>query len=225
MNLNDFIKYVETSCKENDVELVVTDNARVHYNSMECSGFFDPEVSISLTAEHIKIKDFKPLENKEETKKVLAFSKGGKSDFEVLSLLAHEYSHMCQYQEKSKLWISGEKFAIFDNWLSGIDYEEEELNDSWKSIVLLEADCEKRTLELIKKLKLDIDEKQYAKTANAYLYFYTWCKKNRAWYKTAPYQIKEIVEKMHDYILDAEEYVKEDVIDKKLMKLFDKCAY
>ena len=225
MNKEQFLNYVKESCEKNGVEFVVTDNSRVHYSNISCNGFFDPDIPVDITAEHIVQKtDFKSTAK--EKRAVLAFSTGGKTEKEALELLAHEYCHLCQYVEKSPLWITQENMETFDKWLNGEDFAPEVLKDSWEKIVRLEADCERRVFELAKKLNLNIDPESYARNANSYLYFYSWCLENRQWYVNAPYQIKEITDAMPSKIHeDVSMYVSPELLaDKSLYNLFNQCV-
>ena len=94
--------------------------------------------------------------------------------------LLHEYCHFLQWKEKSKLWIKYMK------------------NPSIKNTTNLEIDCEKRTIKLIKKLKLEayIDVKKYAQGANSYITFYHIYERTGKWYQKAPFEIQDIYAQM-----------------------------
>lgn len=225
MNKEQFLEYVRESCEKNGVEFIVTDNSRVHYSNIACNGFFDPDIPVDIKAEHIVEKtDFKSTAK--DVRAVLAFSTGGKTEKEALELLAHEFCHLCQYVEKSPLWISQEIMSTFDRWLNGEDFEDKVLRQSWEKIVMLEADCERRVFKLAKELNLNIDPESYARNANSYLYFYSWCLDNRQWYVNAPYQIKEITDAMPNKIHeDVSIYVSDGLLsDKSLYSLFNQCV-
>jgi hypothetical protein len=52
----------------------------------------------------------------------------------------------------------------------------------FNSVIEMERDCEKRTIELIKKYSLPIDLDNYKNNAIMYLYYYTYAKKFRTWF-------------------------------------------
>ena len=66
-----------------------------------------------------------------------------------LDHLVHEYVHMLQFVELGEKWFH--KIPIAE----------------------LELDCEKRSVEIIKKFKLKLGINKYIKLANAYLYSFT----------------------------------------------------
>lgn len=118
-----------------------------------------------------------------------------------IMVLAHEGSHMEQWIEKSPYWTNSfidgrEAVEYIDEWCNGKDLPEEELNDICKIAREVEWDCEKRTIEKIKKYNLSppINIEEEIQKANSYILFYTFIKQTRKWNKLgqAPYQIKEI---------------------------------
>ncbi len=118
-----------------------------------------------------------------------------------LTILIHESSHMDQFLENDPSWTNNMGLSQTDDWLNGDDDIDLDLVDvEIKTSIDVEIDCEKRTVEKIKKWKLDsiIDTKEYVQKSNAYILFYRWMRKNRSWYKIGrePYNNKNIVSRM-----------------------------
>lgn len=176
---------------------------KVNYGDILCNGFFESDY--------------------QHKGKILPFlSVGIKKDIKKwLPIFVHETSHMDQWIEKSQLWLNAKDYQLLNDWLQLKDYPKEDVEILVKKIITLEADCERRTIEKIKQHNLPIDVGYYAQRANAYLYFYQWMLKNRKWYKTAPYEINEILYYMPKEILSTDSYFA--LLSPSREKLFDKC--
>jgi len=221
-----FLNYVECFCIKNNIELIVSDKNRVNCYSIKCNGFFDNKLPMEMTRSYIlDIESNVPIVNTNgETKMVLAYSRGGKTEDEILSLVAHEFSHANQYLEGSDLWMNSEEFKLFDSYFEDTEIKKEDVLNTWIKIVYLEADCENRVLKFIDKFNLNLDKKLYAQRANAYLFFYYFALKNRSWYKTAPYELKNIVSQMPTELKGMSYY--SDMNNKEIKaheKLFAQC--
>jgi len=118
-----------------------------------------------------------------------------KPEEEWFSIFVHEYAHFCQCQENCKAWrntiING--VDICDTLFLWVKHKN---NYPLKTVKLhmartrdIEADCEKRTVDLIHKYKLPLNPLQYIAQANSYLYFYNYSVIKRRWWKKghAPY--------------------------------------
>ncbi len=111
-----------------------------------------------------------------------------KSQHLWLPILVHESCHMDQWIEQSKVWIDSkigslDKMDILSLWLNGyVELNAQQLDNYIRSIRDVELDCEKRTVEKIKKYGLPIDPKEYTQRANAYVLFYNHMMKTRKWY-------------------------------------------
>jgi hypothetical protein len=225
VNTTEFIEKVKSDCIKNNVELIISPLNRVFYDHICCNGFFEPEFAIEATADHVLGKINETITYSGNTRPALAASQGGKNDTEFLSLLAHEYCHMLQYLENSKLWLSSEQFSIFDEWLSGVEVDKSLLESIWSGIILLEADCERRVVNLINELDLPLSITDYCRRANSYLFFYHWVKKHRKWYNKAPYEIDYILNAMPTRIFkDLTMYIDTAVVPESSLHLFDGCA-
>ena len=175
-----FLDFVEKECLSHGVTLVMSENATVTVNGGECAGFFQelpkPVLSIAI----------------------------GKPAQQWIEILAHEYSHLRQYVEKSPVWLNQrvhniECSDLIDLWLNHqIELNPEQLTDYIQRIIQVEKDCEERTVAMIKSLNLPIDPIDYTRKSNAYLFFYHGVKKHRKWSKPdrGPYSRPEVVRMM-----------------------------
>lgn len=202
-NVNNFIFEEKNKAQQNQVVLNLSEKEKVFYGNIECNGFFESKYKVE--------DEFKPY---------LAVAIKKPSD-KWLPIFAHETCHMDQWLEKSPLWLDADDFKILDSWLGGTLYPKEKIVNFVHKVISLEADCERRTIEKIKKYNLPIDIKWYASRANAYLYYYQWLIVNRKWYKTAPYEIKDILDLMPEVIKDDSEYFKP--LTREMLETFNKC--
>lgn len=135
-----------------------------------CSGFFDDEHGIPILAVAT-----------------------GKQKIEWLKIMLHEYGHATQWAEQIPLWAESKKAGSWIKWLDG-----HPVRDIAKSLAIardIEADCERRTVRLIRELELDIDIEQYSRAANAYVHFYNFMLIHRQWFAKdkAPYKVCEVI--------------------------------
>jgi hypothetical protein len=121
-------------------------------------------------------------------------------------ILLHESQHIEQWVENKDFWNSAnEAWDFIKKWLEGEDIEciEEKINTAQ----LLEIDCEKRAVAVLKNLGCPEEEiKKYIKKANSYLMYYPKMKKSRKWYSFPPYDDLKCVENMPDMFLRDDEY-------------------
>ena len=169
--------YVTKQCEESGVELRVVDKPFVEISPLiGCSGFFD------------------------EKEKVLAVAIG-KSVEAWSTTLAHEFCHMRQWIERAPCWLDVEheqSDIVLENWLAGKEYGDHQLDKALRASMLVELDCERRTLLLLKDLNAPIDLEQYAQKANAYIMSYVTVRRTRKWYDplNPPYTNIDIWSKM-----------------------------
>ena len=107
--------------------------------------------------------------------------------------MLHEYGHATQWAENMPIWGAAKKAGDWISWLDG-----KPIRDIKKSLELardIEADCERRTVRLIKELELDIDIESYCRAANAYVHFYNFMLIHRKWFAKdkAPYNVPEVM--------------------------------
>lgn len=146
----------------------------------------------------------KPLE--------IAVAYKGYDFIEWVMLFIHESCHMDQYLENKAESIKiDSSYNIFYGWLEGKNsFTYKEVEVAVNKVIEYELDCEKRSVEKIKKYNLPIDIKAYKKIANSYLYFIRFSFLKREW-------------KNHAFVIDSapvnfrKDYTK---IPKKLFKAY-----
>jgi hypothetical protein len=166
-------------CVDNNIELklVPKDHVLVDHN-IKCSGYFD------------------------DTSLVVA---SGKKDW--VDVLIHESCHLDQFIGKSKIYDKGGRgIIIIDEWLGGKNINKTRLYKSFQDSILMELDCEKRTVKKIKKYKININITKYIQQVNAYLLSYWATYQNRKWYPF-PYNNPRIVKNMPKVFLQPKEYL------------------
>lgn len=138
-----------------------------------------------------------------------------------LSILVHESCHLDQWKEGVKVWKDCDnlKYNIFDDWLLDKKCNIKIAHECIDKLRELELDCEKRSVEKIKKYKLPIDLNTYIRKANAYVFFYNYIKITRRWSdpKNTPYNNPKIYKKLKNSW-----YENYDEIPPEIMKLYRK---
>ena len=144
--------------------------------------FLSPEKSVMLS-ENIFSGGYFSDETEGETP-VLACAMG-QTDFEkAILLFIHESCHLDQWserKEKNSLWSKGDTMWIIDEWLTGEEKTESELDKAFSQSIEIEIDCEKRSVEKIKQYDIPVNIEQYIQKANAYILFYNYLRKHRKW--------------------------------------------
>lgn len=117
----------------------------------------------------------------------------------------HESCHVDQWVEEDDNFMGGtigsviRAYDLLDLWLNhNIELTGKQLDEVIKKTMIVELDCERRAIRKIKKYKLPINTRDYARRANAYVYFYFSMKYSREWYKIdeEPYSFPEILDAM-----------------------------
>lgn len=169
-----FLKFVEFSCAENDITLLLSETVSVSPGGVDSNGYF------SGFTKTLAVATLKPKE-------------------EWFLILIHEFCHLLQYLENTPEWSKFSDTPAPDIFFEWLDFKREldldELNQVTQVLIDLEVDCEQRVLNLIKQFSLNIDLKRYAQNANSYVLFYHVIKKTRKWYEIGkePYNNKSIV--------------------------------
>lgn len=152
-----FVSWVKSECKKANVEVSLRSVSFVKAGvGIKCSGYFEERVDdVPRLVSSLNRKDW-------------------------VEILAHEFSHMRQWQEKMPLWVdSSESFELMDKWLAGgLVYD---IKKHLGVVRDLELDCEKRAVKLIKEWNLNVDIENYIRKANAYVHFYNYIYKTRKW--------------------------------------------
>jgi len=173
-----FIEDLKLYTKENNIKLVLSPEKGVQFSEggILCNGYFDDITSTLACAL-------------------------GKDVSQWLVILLHESCHMDQWVEKVPEWTENVGMDNIEKWLNGDDtVNMNNIDNEIKTSIIVEVDCEKRTVEKIKKYGLDsiINIDEYIQKSNAYVLFYLWMRKNRKWYIIGkePYNITDIVNVM-----------------------------
>lgn len=126
-------------------------------------------------------------------------------------VLVHESCHLDQFVENSKYWRGGEDgIMVLDKWLlNKKNYSKTYLEKAIKSTILLELDCEKRTVKKMSKYGIKFNQSLYIQKANAYLMSYWASYRDKKWYPF-PYEKKSIYGKMPKVFMKAEDYLTND---------------
>lgn len=168
-----FVDHVKAVCKKHKFKLQLRNVSYVKVSSnIKCGGFFDHMNKLLVVA----------------TKK-----------HSWLELLVHEYAHMTQWIEDCEAWKNASHVTDeVDRWLEGEDFDTKFIHEIVDKVRDLELDNEKRSVELIKKFKLQVDLDRYVRKANGYVYFYTWIKESRRWSKpgNSPYSNETVISTM-----------------------------
>ena len=173
-----FIEDLKLYTKENNIKLILSPEKGVQFSEggILCNGYFDDITSTLACAL-------------------------GKDVSQWLVILLHESCHMDQWVEKVPEWTENVGMDNIEKWLNGDDsVNMNNIDNEIRTSIIVEVDCEKRTVEKIKKYGLDsiINIDEYIQKSNAYVLFYLWMRKNRKWYTIGkePYNIPDVVSVM-----------------------------
>lgn len=171
--------------KENNIDLYLGRGRTINYGGYRFAGLFDE------------------IEGK------LSVAVGGPKVSEWLGTYVHESCHMDQWIEKSDVWVDSleDDYALQDRFFSGESVPKKNIIAALGNIAVLEADCEIRSIEKIRRYNLPINLNQYTQLANGYLYFHTAMLYYRNWYKIqhAP-SLMGVTKNMSNKFNDAEFY-------------------
>jgi len=127
----------------------------------------------------------------------------------------HEFNHMLQWWEDSPYWVGEGDEHLWD-WLAGEkNLRPRRAKRYVMSALRCELDCERRSLKMAQVLDLPGDFwTNYAKIANAYIYFYHLVLKHRKWYQIGkePYNIPALVEAMPNHFNNNYETIPERLV-------------
>jgi hypothetical protein len=193
-----FIENLKLYTKENNIKLVLSPEKGVQFSEggILCNGYFDDITSTLACAL-------------------------GKDVSQWLVILLHESCHMDQWVEKVPEWTENVGMDNIEKWLNGDDsVNMNNIDNEIRTSIIVEVDCEKRTVEKIKKYGLDsiINIDEYIQKSNAYVLFYLWMRKNRKWYTIGkePYNITDVVNVMpKTFDIDY------TILDLKIEKIYD----
>lgn len=110
--------------------------------------------------------------------KVLAVATDRKED-SWLGVLLHEYCHLTQWIEDQPVWR--ESRDEMWSWLDGKRIKDP--RGAVRTVQAVEADCERRTIRLIREMGAPVDLERYTRSANAYIHFHNVMADKRKWYR------------------------------------------
>lgn len=96
-----------------------------------------------------------------------------------IGILLHEYCHLTQWAEGAPVWRADR--GGWGDWLAGKAVRN--VKALIETARELEADCERRTIRLMRELDAPVDIEEYARGANAYIHFYNVMAVKRKWYR------------------------------------------
>jgi len=187
--MHPFVQVVKKACKKNKIDLVLKNTPYVKFGNITCSGVFSESESSIIIATQ-------------------------KPETDWLAILVHEFNHMNQFCENTKIWRDSyiappcDSFYFIQLWLSYfIELNKDQKNKYIELSQKIEWDCEKRSIQTKKEYDLPIDIKTYSQKANSYIYFYQIVKKYRTWYDNLPpYEYDDVINAMPTKILPFKAY-------------------
>jgi hypothetical protein len=180
--ISKLIADISTKCIKNKINFRLEYAEQVDTNNIPCSGYFD-EKSLVVATKKKTIQDW-------------------------LDILIHESCHLDQFIEKSSVWVPDDLgLYVVEDWISEKrkKFNLSKVTEAFQNTILLELDCEKRTVKKIKKYKLNFNIDLYTQKANAYLYGYGVSFKKKVW-PNRPYEKNFIINKMPKKFFKKEEY-------------------
>lgn len=128
----------------------------------------------------------------------------------------HEYCHFRQSVDDPDFYKKYE--YSYDSFMKNFSYE------TMKNSVILEHDCESRSLKLIEKYGLPVDTTHYIKCANAYLFSYHLTLQNKRWPSKGIYY-KSILKYCPEQLEDVDFYFDIKNISPKLISKMNKICF
>lgn len=164
--IQEYFRKLDKKCQKRRITLKLTSGLAINSSGGRCSGHYDSF-------------------NKEI---VVALGKGWEHSFMIA---IHEWQHCQQHFDPRSVWHTkiSDNHTKFFQWLAGKNFKEPRILA--QSALVLERDCERRTIaEIRKKYSHLIDPESYSVRANTYLASYLWCYNHRSWLKKTPYNRK-----------------------------------
>lgn len=142
------------------------------------------------------------FEDESEGGPILVAATGANPD-KWMGTLLHEFSHACQWAEGAEIWRSAKHCSDVWAWLDGKRVSG--IADKIAAVRDLEADCERRTVRLIREMGAPVNVPRYCRAANAYVHFYNTVAETRKWYAKlkGPYEYEPVLALCND-TLDAD---------------------
>lgn len=96
---------------------------------------------------------------------------------------------------------------VLRRWVLGGDLSSWELEKATRSIIRVELDCCRRSVEKIGRYGLDLDLDGYVKRSNSMIGFYGFARANRLWYNMAPNLVEKVWSRQYDVFLEEDDYL------------------
>src|SRR5690606_9626770 len=109
-----------------------------------------------------------------------------------LEIYAHEYCHFLQWKDGL---LEGYNDVMLWEWINGKDFPQDKVEESVRAAQRIEADNEKRTVQLIIDKNLPIDIESYIRQSNAYILFHDVMLRKRTF--EGDYAAPEILDRMN----------------------------
>jgi len=178
MGRSKILQYAEKFCAENDIKLVTSDKTYIVHgkDKDEFAGFFFQKGNEKILGIALKAKYYR------ET-------------------ILHEMNHALQCLEGADVWHNvyltkaelkrfkkygyekdDDTTDVLNGWANNrFELDEKTLKNFSKRSLLVELDCEKRTVETCKKMLKSFKPERYMQYANAYIRSYRYLIKARTW--------------------------------------------
>jgi hypothetical protein len=129
------------------------------------------------------------------------------------TVFVHEFSHLTQMVDASSRWMdSGDIWSGMENGKVSLKQWQE-----FVKTIAMERDCERRSLNLIKKFDITCPE-HYARNANIYLYYYQYVFMTGQWSgNKSPYECEDLYNLMPPKLLPVSHF---NNINMEVMTLF-----
>lgn len=139
----------------------------------------------------------------------------GRSFKKWVPVFVHESCHLDQKIENVDVWnnvmYKGEDAGfLVDEWIEQKrELGKTDLFRCVKRVQAVEHDCETRTLQKFEQFNLPFDPIVYAQQSNAYIWFYTFVRKERVWHppgNTPVYLKPEVYQLMPEQLMNINKY-------------------
>lgn len=165
-SMDRFVDFARAECRAEGVKVVLTEGRIVRTDHFECAGFF--------------------YANKDERVLKVATGRPGWQE-----IFVHEFGHFLQWRGGSELWRRSAK-SRFSEWIAGdIELTPAKALEHCRLDRDLELDCERRSMRLIRRYELPLDQAGYARRANCYIFSHQLMYEHRHWFNPGLHSLPE----------------------------------
>lgn len=173
MTRREIVKEIKRRCRIFGVRLIFEDKR--NGDDVSVAGYFDAFDDSGPLISMLKIND----------------------DDIFCGILLHEYCHVTQWVENCTVWREDNKMASrcdMDGWIGSGKKLSNAMKRTFELRRELEADCERRTVRLIRELQAPVDLPRYIQRANSYIHFYNTIPVTNQWYHPdkVPYLVDSV---------------------------------